>query len=324
MRTAPSCTETRRERIVDGSVKHRLVEAALAWPASGARVDPHGRARIDETGEPQPSRWLPGSAGARSSPDLPDEEGAGPAGLPCPPPGRRPSPREPGRRVLGRDARRASARQPAPRRCTSSDRRLPPRPAPFESKATPWPSTPPSSISTSRPSCGCLAKTRREALEQAMTLYRGDLLAGLSVKEEPWEAWAAGRARATSRAGRGGPGPAAGASAQGGPAQGRDRTAHRLLSLDRLQEPVHRTLMRLHAQLGQRGAALRQYQECVNVLQRELGVEPEAETRQLYREILQQRTAGGLAPADPKRRDEQRRPPRGRARLRRPGRPRRR
>ena len=67
-------------------------------------------------------------------------------------------------------------------------------------------------------------------------------------------------------------------------------TAHRLLALDRLHEPVHRTLMRLHAQLGQRGAALRQYQDCVNVLQRELGVEPEAETRQLYQEILRQRT----------------------------------
>jgi hypothetical protein len=73
------------------------------------------------------------------------------------------------------------------------------------------------------------------------------------------------------------------------------RTAHQLLALDRLQEPVHRTLMCLHAQLGQRGAALRQYQECMNVLQRELGVEPETETRQLYQEILQQRTASRAA-----------------------------
>src|SRR5262249_36890515 len=38
-----------------------------------------------------------------------------------------------------------------------------------------------------------------------------------------------------------------------------------------------------------RDAALRQYQTCVNVLQRELGVEPEAETKRLYREILLQR-----------------------------------
>src|SRR6185503_3614725 len=63
-----------------------------------------------------------------------------------------------------------------------------------------------------------------------------------------------------------------------------------LLALDPLQEPVHRTLMRLHAGLGQRGAALRQYQHCVSALRSELGVEPEEETRQLYQEILQQRT----------------------------------
>ena len=47
--------------------------------------------------------------------------------------------------------------------------------------------------------------------------------------------------------------------------------------------------MRLHAQLGQRAAALRQYQHCVTVLQRELGVEPELETTQLYQQVLTQR-----------------------------------
>jgi tetratricopeptide (TPR) repeat protein len=49
--------------------------------------------------------------------------------------------------------------------------------------------------------------------------------------------------------------------------------------------------MRLYAARGRRGAALRQYQHCVSVLQRELGVEPEAETKHLYQEILRQRPA---------------------------------
>jgi tetratricopeptide (TPR) repeat protein len=44
--------------------------------------------------------------------------------------------------------------------------------------------------------------------------------------------------------------------------------------------------MRLYARLGRRGAALRQYQVCVEVLQKELGLEPEARTRRLYRVIL--------------------------------------
>src|SRR5262249_26164685 len=38
------------------------------------------------------------------------------------------------------------------------------------------------------------------------------------------------------------------------------------------------------------GAALRQYQQCVTALQRELGAEPEAETKALYAEILRARS----------------------------------
>jgi tetratricopeptide (TPR) repeat protein len=68
------------------------------------------------------------------------------------------------------------------------------------------------------------------------------------------------------------------------------QTGLRLVALEPLQEPVHRTLMRLYAELGRRGAALRQYQACVGVLQRELRVEPEAPTRALYEEILRRRS----------------------------------
>jgi DNA-binding SARP family transcriptional activator len=66
------------------------------------------------------------------------------------------------------------------------------------------------------------------------------------------------------------------------------QTALRLLSLDPLQEVTHRALMRLYARHGRRAAALRQYQLCVDVLQRELGVEPEEATKQVYRELLPQ------------------------------------
>jgi hypothetical protein len=70
-----------------------------------------------------------------------------------------------------------------------------------------------------------------------------------------------------------------------------------LLSLDPLQEAVQRTLMRLYVRQGRRGLALRQYQVCVDVLQHELGVEPEASTRQLYQEILE--ASSGAHPAAP-------------------------
>lgn len=61
--------------------------------------------------------------------------------------------------------------------------------------------------------------------------------------------------------------------------------ARRWLALDRLHEPAHRSLMQLYAWSGQQAAALRQYQECQRILQEELGLEPEEETRALYEGI---------------------------------------
>jgi DNA-binding SARP family transcriptional activator len=61
--------------------------------------------------------------------------------------------------------------------------------------------------------------------------------------------------------------------------------AHRLLDLDPLNESAYRRLMSLYANLGRREAALRQYRECVRVLEEELGVEPLDETSELYEAI---------------------------------------
>jgi DNA-binding SARP family transcriptional activator/pimeloyl-ACP methyl ester carboxylesterase len=69
--------------------------------------------------------------------------------------------------------------------------------------------------------------------------------------------------------------------------------ARRWLALDNLHEPAHQTLMRLYAWAGQQAAALRQYQECLRILQ-DLGVEPEEETLTLY-EAIKTRT---LAPPE--------------------------
>ncbi|MGH7307634.1 MAG: ATP-binding protein [Candidatus Rokuibacteriota bacterium] len=71
------------------------------------------------------------------------------------------------------------------------------------------------------------------------------------------------------------------------------QTALRILSIDPLQEVVHRTLMRLFARQGRRAAALHQYQQCVGWVRRELGIEPEEETRELYRELLRSQDPGG-------------------------------
>ncbi|HME69889.1 MAG TPA: bacterial transcriptional activator domain-containing protein, partial [Myxococcota bacterium] len=54
------------------------------------------------------------------------------------------------------------------------------------------------------------------------------------------------------------------------------QTGLRLLTFEPAHESVHTALIRVHLRLGRRGAALRQYQLCVDTLQRELGVEPGA------------------------------------------------
>ena len=58
--------------------------------------------------------------------------------------------------------------------------------------------------------------------------------------------------------------------------------ARRWVALDGLHEPAHRILMRLYAWAGQHAAALRQYQECTQLLAAELGAMPEDETTALY------------------------------------------
>lgn len=126
-------------------------------------------------------------------------------------------------------------------------------------------------------------------LARAVALYQGDLLAGLSVREAPFEEWLrfererlremalATMARLLAH------------QRSAGAPEAAIQTALRLLALDPLQEPAHRALMRLYAGVGRRGAALRQYQLCVDALQRELGTAPEDATRRLYQEMLQER-----------------------------------
>jgi len=67
------------------------------------------------------------------------------------------------------------------------------------------------------------------------------------------------------------------------------QTALRLLASDPLQEPIHRVLMRPYTALGRRPDALRQYHLCVTSLRRDLGVDPEVETKELYQTILRYR-----------------------------------
>ena len=141
-----------------------------------------------------------------------------------------------------------------------------------------------------------VAESTPAALAETADLYQGDLLAGLVLKDAPdFEEWLLGERERLREMAQEGLAKLLAHQWRAGATEAAVQTALRLLTLDPLQEPTHRTLMRLYVELGRRGAALRQYQHCVAVLQRDLGLEPEAETKGLYQEILRQRVVPATA-----------------------------
>jgi DNA-binding SARP family transcriptional activator len=61
--------------------------------------------------------------------------------------------------------------------------------------------------------------------------------------------------------------------------------AQRVLVIDQACETTHRQLLRLYAHMGDRTAALRQYQRCALVLRAELGVQPSRLTTAIFERI---------------------------------------
>ena len=118
-------------------------------------------------------------------------------------------------------------------------------------------------------------------LDKAAALYRGELLEGVSLPDLGFADWLlVERTRLHDLA--------VGVLTRLLETQSSDVaicTAQRLLRLDPTREETHRALMQLYAAKGDRSQALRQYQICRDILQRNLDIEPEQETEQLYEEI---------------------------------------
>jgi predicted ATPase/DNA-binding SARP family transcriptional activator len=120
----------------------------------------------------------------------------------------------------------------------------------------------------------------RVALEQAIALYHGDLLPScyddwiVPERERLRQAFSGALERLLLLLERA--------------SQPREAIAYaeRLLRHDPLREESYRALMRLHAACGDRAGVRRVYQTCATVLERELGVEPSAATREAYELLL--------------------------------------
>ena len=152
-----------------------------------------------------------------------------------------------------------------------------------------------------------------QSLSSLSDLWRGDLLAGMDIREETFEEWLlrertglrertlAGLLRLLDQQSLDGVAgtASAGATSEGAapigatPADAMD-IARMVLRLDPTHEATHRRLMRHHAARNQRDLALRQYRDCAAILRREFDVAPSAETRRLYDQLL--RESGAPAP----------------------------
>jgi DNA-binding SARP family transcriptional activator/TolB-like protein len=129
-------------------------------------------------------------------------------------------------------------------------------------------------------------------LQIAVDLYRGEFLTDFHIASEPFQEWLAAERdrtlavvcdalhRLTIKRSKAGEHDAA------------IQSARRLVLLDPLSEVGQRVLMGCYARAGRRGEALRQYKSCSEILQRELGVTPDAVTQALANEIARKGAAG--------------------------------
>jgi len=134
-----------------------------------------------------------------------------------------------------------------------------------------------------------LATGTEDALARAITLYRGDFLDGFTITEERFDQWVLGERDRLRRAALRAHSYLIDLQSRSDGLDDAISTAQSALRIDPIQEAMCRTLMRLYMQSGDLAAALQQYDSCARTLKRELGVEPDAETRALQQQIAQLR-----------------------------------
>ena len=134
------------------------------------------------------------------------------------------------------------------------------------------------------------ASGSESALARAAELYRGDFLDGFYLNEERFDQWVIAERDRLHRMTLRVHAQLVELQSRRGAIDDAVGAAQKSLRIDPLQEPMHRTLMRLYLQSGDVANALQQYETCARLLKRELRIEPDAETKALQREILQLRS----------------------------------
>jgi TolB-like protein/DNA-binding SARP family transcriptional activator/Flp pilus assembly protein TadD len=138
-------------------------------------------------------------------------------------------------------------------------------------------------------------------LQRAVELYRGPFLDGIALRSADCEQWLLRERERLRERLLGILDRLLARHLQEGALDDASATVERILAHDPLREDGHRMLMQLQVRQGRRNLALRQYRLCHELLSRELGVQPEAETVRLYEEIQSERASAAHADGRPDR-----------------------
>ncbi len=126
-----------------------------------------------------------------------------------------------------------------------------------------------------------------ERHQQAVDLYRGAFLTGVAFPNTPeFDSWLSQERRDWENLYLANLELLCRAAITRGDLAAAIAFARRYLATDELAEPMHRRLIELYAQSGDRPAAIRQFERCMILLERELGTSPMAETRTAYQHAL--------------------------------------
>ena len=130
--------------------------------------------------------------------------------------------------------------------------------------------------------CSDCVKPLREAVE----LYKDDFLTGFSLQDSVnFDDWQVSQTQNLRSEMIGGLERLVGCLSEQGEYEKGIEYVQRWLELDQADEEGHRRLMDSYARTGRRTAALRQYEECVRILEEELNSLPQEETTELYESI---------------------------------------
>jgi len=130
-----------------------------------------------------------------------------------------------------------------------------------------------------------LADGSRDALDGAVSLYTGRLLADMAIPEEAWTEWIEAQRQRLEGLALDAMVKLGEQELKAGNHEPALSAANRAIAISGLREDAHRLVMRALAAGGRRADALKHYEDLKELLKRELTVEPDPDTRSLAAEL---------------------------------------